>query len=303
MLAIEIGQACYAGELHAYTEIGTQVLEKTKLAHVPVYLPAGANQLDHIQYTHSPEWNWPGTEVNRSRLYYLLAVEGGALGETTRRISEESRERNTRLGLVSIEDKDRDAYRKRASFDILPIGIDQPSAPFCFRLEDFIAWLNNSIDEARARFADWPERFMRCARGGQLATRDEFFFQYEGVIKKLLFQRNEVDTWLRLPSAPAEPTGPSPVAGQEGIFVRRDLWYGRHPSSTRDAMREAGHGDFVIAHVIYEWHKERNDLLIGRLLFVPRNPDHPERGASDDALRERSKKLRQEAAKHTITTG
>jgi len=221
VLAIEIGQACYDGKLHAYTETGTAVLEKTKLAHVPIYLPAGADQLDHIQYTHSPEWDWPGTEVNRARLYYLLAVEGGALGEATRRISEEARERYERLGLVSIEDKDRDAYRKRASFDILPVGIDQPSAPFCFRFEDFIAWLNNSIDEARARFADWPERFMRRASGGQLATGDEFFFQYESIMKILLFQRSEVDAWLQLPPA-----------GQEGAPLSSV-----HPGSRKDKAR------------------------------------------------------------------
>lgn len=93
----------------------------------------------------------------------------------------------------------------------------------------------------------------------------------------------------------------STSAGQKDIIVPLELCKkGRHPPAIRDGMRKAGYDDFVIAHVIYEWCEQRNDLFIGNLLFVPRNPDHPERGKSEDALRERSKKLRQKAMKYKI---
>jgi len=86
------------------------------------------------------------------------------------------------------------------------------------------------------------------------------------------------------------------------ICVPRGLWEGKAPATIRDGMRKAGYDDCVIAHVLYEWREEKNNKRIGELLFKPKNPDYPGRGRSDDALRDRSKKLRKEATAFTITT-
>ena len=57
-LAVEIGQACYDGILHPFTETLIPVVEESKLGHIPKYPPAGVNPRNHILYTHSPNWDW-----------------------------------------------------------------------------------------------------------------------------------------------------------------------------------------------------------------------------------------------------
>jgi len=79
VLATEIGQACYDGELHAYAETGQPVLEDTKLPRIPKYPPVGVNPFDHIQYTHIPKWDWSeqvaadNRLLKNSRLQYYIS--------------------------------------------------------------------------------------------------------------------------------------------------------------------------------------------------------------------------------------
>ena len=351
VLAVEIGRACYDGKLRAYTETGTQVLEETRLAHIPKYPPVGVNPFDHIQYTHSPEWEWgnqlKAEDFNEAALDFVRNARAGVYGKEIKHLYEGAMEPAVLLLM-------------RTAYNYCSNEIKPPVATHCFRIDDYASWLNNNPNYAPLS-ATSPERSRAYARYGKpRVTRDEAFPLYEGTIKKLLFQRSEVDAWLQLLTAeqealplpsplqaahpptdsPDEPANPSSVgqeapstppqpqppetpvqtqaeaappstgssaepaspssAGQKTIVVPRALWEGKHPSRIRDDMRKAGYNDFVIAYVLYEWLGERNNQLIGRILFVPRNPDHPERGSSDDALRMRSQKLRQLAKKFTI---
>jgi len=50
VLAVDIGQACYNGNLHAFTEARTPILENTKIAKIPKYPPPTVEPLEHVQY-------------------------------------------------------------------------------------------------------------------------------------------------------------------------------------------------------------------------------------------------------------
>jgi hypothetical protein len=57
----------------------------------------------------------------------------------------------------------------------------------------------------------------------------------------------------------ADPASPA-------IVIPRALWEGKPPAIVRDAMRDNGYSDAIIAFALFEWCKLKNKTQIGRLL-------------------------------------
>jgi len=110
---------------------------------------------------------------------------------------------------------------------------------------------------------------------------------------------NEPQPQTVIPTSKTHKTANPSPAGQK-FFVPRSLWFGKTPQSIRKAMRPReedgydGFPDYVIAHVLLNWHGLTNKTAIGRILG--------ERDQNESTYLRLTKRLLEEAASYTITT-
>ena len=67
-------------------------------------------------------------------------------------------------------------------------------------------------------------------------------------------------------TTPEETTYSTAQGTENAISVPAEYWQNKSHPATRDALREAGFPDFVIAYVLYEWIGPKNKTHIGSLL-------------------------------------
>ena len=230
-LAVEIGQACYDEELHAFTEALFPVLEETKLGHIPKYPPPDVDPYEYIQFVSWPKWTWAELlgnppEVNQDALGFVRRAKLGLYGNNIReyfiRVAEE-------VAAIDLMEK---------SYNYCSDRIHCESRTFCFKIEGFTEWLNNNPFFHQERFACTPDRFKELIDYGRpLATTEEAYLKYMEKIKEFLFKRSEVEAWL---NAGRENSSRMPLPSQPPKQPRVPATKVKHEVTQKEASEKLG---------------------------------------------------------------
>ncbi|MCL1927056.1 MAG: hypothetical protein FWF95_08035, partial [Syntrophorhabdaceae bacterium] len=197
--AFDIGEACFKGELKAFTEAGELLIEETKIPKIPKYLPVGVNPLEHIQHGIAVKWDWSECLVD-------------SINEEAMTIA---------ISKVVADGKHYSINVARSHAITLMENIWTPVKnpalcswrPFPFCVQDYIEGLNNYSGYMLSHF-DSPEFRDHAICGEPIATIDKDFYLYKERMETLLFKREEAEGYFVILSSEQSSIAVDEVQGE-----------------------------------------------------------------------------------------
>ena len=255
-LSVEIGQACYQGELQAHTRTGLPIHEASKVAKIPALPPDNVMPEQHCKYGIAVSWDWPAPYQSQPASSDGKDFSLGHVGIYN--IS------TLALGLCEL--KKADCVCEIMKYACLPYveGKTLTSQEmFSFAFPDF----------------ERETLLYAIKIGKRLPEHGEAFRLYETMIKNMLFLKTDVARWLsssnpqansqhgveEYPTSQAEQSDVLSVQKQEQVKVNipASLWAGKI-SSILPALENAVKQYEVSV-------KRKNDALPRRMKLLFRN--------------------------------